>query len=67
MNKKELIANLKIRIEHNEERVADHERKHGERFARNPKMLCSIDSEMADWHKGKIAAFELVIEMLKEA
>ena len=67
MNKEQLILNLKVRIEHNEEMQAVHERKHGEYVARNPKMYCSIDSEMADWHKGKIAAFEVVIKMLEAA
>ena len=67
MNKRVMIADLKCRIEHNEERVADHEKRHGEYVARNPKMLCSIDSEMADWHKGKIAAYNSVLEMLEEA
>ena len=67
MNKHQLILNLKDRIAHNEQEVARHERKHGEYVAKNPGVICSIDSEMADWHKGKIAAFEQVIVMLGEA
>lgn len=66
MNKKQLIQNLKDRIAHNEECVAHHEKKHGEYVAKNPGVICSIDSEMADWHKGKIVAFSLAIKMVKE-
>ena len=66
MKKSELIQNLKDRIAHNEQEVARHERKHGEHVARNPKMICSIDSEMADWHRGKIVAFTLAMKMVKE-
>lgn len=64
MDKQSLILSLKHRIEHNEERLADHERRHGEYVARNPRMICSVESEMADWHKGKINAYNAILEML---
>ena len=67
MNKSELIQDLKIRIEHNEERLADHERRHGEYVAKYPNRICSVDSEMRDWHLGKIEAYNSVIEMLEAA
>ena len=67
MNKKQLIQNLKDRIAHNEQEMGRHERKHGEYVASRPGVISSIDSEMADWHKGKIAAYNQVIEMLEEA
>ena len=67
MNKEKLIKSLKHLIEHNEERLADHEKLHGEWCAKNPEMHHSIDSEMADWHRGKINAYSKVIEMLGEA
>ena len=66
MNKKQLIQNLKDRIAHNEECVAHHEKRHGEYVAKRPGVISSMDSEMADWHKGKIAAFALAMKMVKE-
>ena len=67
MNKSELIQDLKIRIKHNEQEVGMHEQKHGEYVAKYPKQICSVNSEMADWHKGKIAAYNYVIKMLEAA
>lgn len=67
MSNRELIANLKHRIVHNEECAAHHEKRHGEYVAKHPRVISSIDSEMADWHKGKIAAYKQVIEMLEAA
>lgn len=67
MNKEQLIQDLKHRIARNEKRFAVHEKRHGEYVAKNPEVIYSYDSEMANWHKGKINAYNQVIEMLEEA
>ena len=61
MNKQEMIDQLKARIAYNEEQRAYYEKLRDE----NPDEH-SIWSEMVDWFKGKIVAFNIAIEMAEE-
>jgi len=61
MNKQELIQNLKDRIVYNEDQRAYYEGLHAEEVAKGDTI--SIWSELVDWYKGKIVAFETAIEM----
>ena len=62
MNLDNMIENLKERIAYNEEQVAHYEAEHGKHVAKHGG-YCSIWSELADWHKGKVIAFGLALDM----
>ena len=61
MNKQEMISQLNDRIAYNADQRAYYEKLRDE----NPDDH-SIWSEMVDWYKGKIAAFNIAIEMAEE-
>ncbi len=64
MTKEELIDTLKTRIAHNEDQRAHYEGLHAEEVAKGDTI--TIWSEMVDWYKGKIVAFNIALEMAEE-
>ena len=64
MTKEELIDTLKTRIAHNEDQREHYEGLHAEEVAKGDTI--TIWSEMVDWYKGKIVAFNIALEMAEE-
>ena len=64
MTKEELIDTLKTRIAHNEDQRAYYEGLHAEEVAKGDTI--TIWSEMVEWYKGKIVAFNIALEMAEE-
>ena len=64
MTKEELIDILKTRIAYNEDRRAYYEGLHAEEVAKGDTI--SIWSENVEWHKGKIVAFNIALELAEE-
>ena len=64
MDKQIMIDNLKARVLYNEEQLEHYEGLHAEEVAKGDTI--TIWSEMVDWYKGKIVAFETVLEMLED-
>lgn len=62
MNKQEMINQLKDRIAYNVDQRAYYEKLRDEDDA----CMHNIWQEMVDWYKGKIAAFNIAIEMAEE-
>jgi len=66
MNIDQVIASLKVRIEHNQKEFGECERLHGEVVASSQTAVWhSAHSEMRDWHAGKLQAYKQVLEMLE--
>ena len=65
MTKQELIQHLKDRIVYSQDEQGKYEAHHGEWNAKNGDMH-SLWTEMADWHKGRICAFNVVLELLED-
>lgn len=65
MNKQDMILHLKDRIAYCQDEQGRYEQMHGELCARDGD-LHSLWSEMADWHKGRVCAFNVAIELLEE-
>ena len=65
MNKQDLIMNLKDRIAYSQDEQGRYEEMHGDLNAKSGDMH-SLWSEMADWHKGRVCAYNAVIEMLDD-
>ena len=65
MNKSDLISQLKDRIVYCQDEQGKYEAMHGELNAKHEAMH-SLWSEMADWHKGRACAFNVVLELLDE-
>ena len=63
MNKQEMIKHLRDRIAYSRSEQGEYEAKHGEWNAKHGD-LHSIYSEMADWHKGRVCAFSLALELI---
>ena len=64
MDKQEMILNLKDRILYNEEQCAYYEGLHAEGVAKGDTI--TVWSEMVDWYKGKIIAFNIALGMAEE-
>ena len=64
MNKQEMIQQLKARVLYNEEQRAYYEGLHAEEVSKGDTI--TIWSEMVDWYKGKIVAFNIALEMAEE-
>ena len=61
MTKQEMINRINISIEVNREQLAEHVIR-----AREHEGTHNIYTELVDWHKGKILAYETVLGMLEE-
>ena len=66
MNKSDMIAELKARILYNEEQQGYYEKLHGEEVAKGESNDHTIWSEMCDWYKGKVIAFNIALSMARE-
>ena len=64
MNKQQMVEELKERIAYNEDQHACYERLHAEEVSKGDTI--TVWSEMRDWHKGKIIAFNIALEMAEE-
>ena len=64
MDKQEMIQTLKARITYNEEQREYYEGLHAEEVAKGDTI--TIWSEMVDWYKGKIVAFNIALEMAED-
>ena len=64
MNKQEMIQQLKARVLYNEEQRDYYEGLHAEEVSKGDTI--TIWSEMVDWYKGKIVAFNIALEMAEE-
>ena len=59
-----MIQTLKARITYNEEQREYYEGLHAEEVAKGDTI--TIWSEMVDWYKGKIVAFNIALEMAED-
>ena len=64
MDKQEMIKLLKARILYNEEQHAYYEGLHAYEVSKGDTI--TVWSEMVDWYKGTIAAFNIALEMAEE-
>lgn len=64
MNKEQMIDNLKSRIAYNEDQREYYEGLHAEDVAKGDTI--TVWSELVDWYKGKIVAFEIALELAEE-
>ena len=65
MDKQEMIKLLKARILYNEEQCAYYEGLHAEEVAKGDTI--TEWSEMVGYHKGKISAYETMLEMIEDS
>ena len=64
MDKQEMIQNLKDRIVYNEDQRSYYEGLHAEEVSKGDTI--TVWSEMVDWYRGKIVAFNIALEMAEE-
>ena len=61
MTKQDLIHHLKHRIAYSQEEQGRYEAMH-----KDEGTMHSLWSEMADWHKGRVCAYGVALELLEE-
>jgi len=66
MKKSEMIDELKTRLTYCEDQMAHYEKLHGEEVANGESATCTIWTEMKEWYKGKINAYNVALEMAQE-
>ena len=66
MNKSAMIQQLQERIAYNEEQRAYYAALHVKEVAKGESNDHTIWSEMVDWYKGKLVAFNIALDMAEE-
>ena len=66
MKKSDMISQLKDRIVYCEEQKGYYEKLHGEEVAKGESNDHTVWSEMCDWYKGKLNAYNVALDMAKE-
>ena len=66
MNKSDMIRQLNYRIVYCEDQFGYYEKLHGEEVAKGESGNHTIWSEMRDWFSGKVDAYNVAIDLLKE-
>ena len=65
MDKQQMIRNLKTRISYNEDQREYYEGLHAEEVSKGDTI--TIWSEMLGYHKGKISAYETMLETIEDS